>query len=262
MTLVLEIAAILNLVIVYASLDSFALDTRQNPKQQPQQNGRLQSTKQTFNETCGTKSDIAYKIEVCAEPLMDILEGRIKKWPRDNNDVHELCTSFQQTEKCIRDVSRRCAKGLSRTILSTLANSVQRARKRECSRAKYPQVLRMTTCIEKHQDAVHALINNATSRLNVVEDQIKDLDEKTNSLCCMVNEIESEIKLMLNKRCPSETHVVVALYRAVLEDVLELVCRNPKCKDIFKGYSIRRADKNQGIIAVLLRIIFSLGGDN
>lgn len=142
-----------------------------------------------------------------------------------------------------------------------LASSVQRARKRECSRAKYGQVLKMTTCIEKHQAATQALIANATSRFNVIELQIKDLDEKTNALCCMVNEVENEIKLMLNKRCPAETHVVVGLYRAVLEDVLELVCRNPKCKDIFKNYTIRRSNKYQGIIAVLLRIVFSLGGE-
>lgn len=142
-----------------------------------------------------------------------------------------------------------------------LASSVSRARKRECSRAKYGQVLRMTTCIEKHQVATQALIANATSRFDVVELQIKDLDEKTTALCCMVNEVENEIRLMLDKRCPNETHVVVGLYRAVLEDVIELVCRNPKCKDIFKNYTIRKPNKHQGIIAVLLRIVFSLGGD-
>lgn len=244
--------AIFGLVFAYASFDSLALDSRQNPRQ----------AKQLINETCGTMDDLANRVEVCAASLMDILEGKIKKWPRDNNDVHGLCISFQQSEKCIREVSRKCAKGLQRTILSTLASSVQRARKRECSRAKYPQVLRTTSCIERNQDSVHAIMNNATSRLNVVEVQVKDLDEKTNGLCCMIDEIENEMKLVLSKVCPSEANVVVALYRAISEDIVDLVCRKPKCRDIFKGYTIKRADRNQSIIAVLLKIIFSLGGEN
>lgn len=73
-------------MIAYASLNAFALDSRQNPRQ-----GRLQSPKQSGNETCGSIDDVADKIEVCAQPLMDILEGRIKKYPRDINDVNELC---------------------------------------------------------------------------------------------------------------------------------------------------------------------------
>lgn len=73
-------------MVAYASLDSHALDSRQDPKR-----GRLQSAKQSGNETCGSMDDVAYKIEICSQPLMDILEGRIKKYPRDINDVNELC---------------------------------------------------------------------------------------------------------------------------------------------------------------------------
>lgn len=123
-------------------------------------------------------------------------------------------------------------------------------------------ILRTTQCIEKNQDLVQALIANVTSRLSVIELQMSDLDVKTNAVCCMVHSIEKEIKILLDPICKEESATVIKLYRAVLEDVIELICRSPKCNDIFKGYKMVKQNPNAepvGIIAVLLRIVFSLG---
>lgn len=87
---------------------------------------------------------------------------------------------------------------------------------------------------------------------------MKDPDVKINSVCCMVKEIENEIKLLLNPICPNETALIVRLYRGVLEDVIELICRSPKCVDIFRGYKHHRADDFNGIVSILLKIVFSL----
>ena len=103
------------------------------------------------------------------------------------------------------------------------------------------------------------MIANITSRLDVVEHQITNLDKRMSAICCMVNDIEKDIKNLFNPICPNEGEVVRRLYRAVLEDVLELICRSPKCVDTFRGYKIPKAVEGTGIIAVILRIVFSLG---
>lgn len=183
----------------------------------------------------------------------------------------------------MRAVARQCATGLQKTIISSeyspdilrpftielrltewpnytaVANSVQRARKRECARSKYPAVLKMTQCIEKHQGLVHKLITNATDRLSVVANKMTDLDERMSGVCCMVHEIENNIRVLFVPKCATETITIIQLYRAVLEDVLDLICRSPKCKDTFKGYTIVKDAQNGGIISILLQIIFSLG---
>lgn len=117
----------------------------------------------------------------------------------------------------------------------------------------------MTQCIEKHQSLVHLLITNATDRLSVVANKMTDLDERMSGVCCMVHEIENNIRVLFLPKCATETITIVQLYRAVLEDVLDLICRSPKCKDTFKGYTIVKDAQNGGIISILLQIIFSLG---
>lgn len=88
---------------------------------------------------------------------------------------------------------------------------------------------------------------------------MKDPDQKTTAVCCMVHDIEKAIRAVLSPICPAEANVVVRLYRTVLEDVTDLICRAPKCNDVFKGYTVRRTNDFGGIIAILLRIVFSLG---
>lgn len=77
----------------------------------------------------------------------------------------------------------------------------------------------MTGCVEKNQEAVKALMANATNRLNVVEYQMTNLDTKTTGLCLMVYEIKHNIQATLTPRCPNEVNLVVALYDAIVEDV-------------------------------------------
>lgn len=117
----------------------------------------------------------------------------------------------------------------------------------------------MTQCVERNQDLVRAAIKNNTEKLSVIEKQMKDPDVKTNNLCCMVYVIENSIRDIFNQKCPGETDTVVNIYRAVLQDVMDLICRQPKCVDIFKGYKIVKQTKRDGIISILLRIVFTLG---
>lgn len=163
------------------------------------------------------------------------------------------------SEKCIRDQSRKCAKGLQKTILSTVANSIARSRKRECTKQRLPALLKTTQCIERNQVLVRNVIANITSKLEVVEKQMQDLDQKTTGVCCMVYEIEANIRASLGPLCPDEATVFIRMYRTVVEDVVDLICRNPKCKDTFKGYTAYPTKYRTGIIAILLRILFSLG---
>lgn len=104
------------------------------------------------------------------------------------------------------------------------------------------------------------MIANATSRLSVIENQITNLDQKTNAICCMVGEIEGEMKRNLYPICPTEAQFIIKMYRSVLEDVTQMICRTPKCTDWTKGYKIPpiKPSEFDGIISSLLRIVFSL----
>lgn len=242
-----------------------ALETRGNPASiggvglKPQNgtaSARLQ--KGPAGLVCGNSNDLAKRVEVCAKPLMDLLQGTIEKWPRTNEDAMELCSSFQAAERCIRESSRKCGKGIQKTIISTLAHSIARARKRECSRAKAPAIVKTTMCLEKNQNIIQDWMSNVTGRLSAVELQTQGGDKKVNAVCCMVNDIDFEIKQMLNPLCPSEGELVSRLYRAILEDVVEIVCRNPKCNNYLKGYKITKYPDFGALISILLRIVFSL----
>lgn len=118
----------------------------------------------------------------------------------------------------------------------------------------------MTTCIEKNQREVKSLVANITSRLTAIETHVPDPDRKVNAICCVASAVEGELEqLFLRLKCPSEGKLVVRLYRAVLEDVLELICRQPKCNNIFNGYKIRYRNDFDGLIPIILRIVLSLG---
>lgn len=71
-----------------------AADQRQDPQQVPV-NAKLQSTKQQNrphnSTTCRNSDELAYNVEICAQPLMDILQGTIEKWPANVADAGELC---------------------------------------------------------------------------------------------------------------------------------------------------------------------------
>lgn len=114
-------------------------------------------------------------------------------------------------------------------------------------------------CVEKYQLDVQNLVLNITGRLLVIETKIIDLDKKTTAICCVVRDIENDIRDIFHPKCPEENTLVLRLYRAVLEDVIELICRKPTCVDIFKGYKIPKAQDYKSIISILLRIVFSLG---
>jgi len=58
-------------------------------------------TKQRGNDTCGSSDDLALKVEVCAKPLMDILEGKVEKYPQNDNDLLLLCNSVCIATECL-----------------------------------------------------------------------------------------------------------------------------------------------------------------
>lgn len=62
-----------------------AQDSRQSPQSSP--------TKQSSNTTCGSTADMAAKIEACARPLMNIMEGTLEKKIENEKDCGELCAS-------------------------------------------------------------------------------------------------------------------------------------------------------------------------
>lgn len=97
-----------------------------------------------------------------------------------------------------------------------------------------------------------------TSRLTIVETDMLEGEKKINGVCCMVFDIEKELKQILSPICDYESKWVVRLYRSVLEDVIDLICRNPKCNNFLKGYKIPKKNSFGDIIAILLRIVFSL----
>jgi predicted hydrolase (HD superfamily) len=130
-------------------------------------------------------------------------------------------------------------------------------RRRECSKDKTAGIIKMTMCLEREQDLIHNWMANVTARLHVVERDMGK-DKKINGLCCMIFDIEKEIKNNLDPHCSEEAKIIVRIYRAVLEDVLDLVCRNSKCNNFLKGYKIPKTAEYDEIIAILLRIVFSL----
>lgn len=257
-------ASLIFLLVILAILVSIsaAQDSRQNPATPT--NKRVKSTKPVTqgknDKNCASIESLANRVESCAKPLINILQGSMEKWPQNENDVMETCGEFAEAERCIRDKARNCATGFRKIIVSTVANSFQRTRKRECVKPKIPGLLKLINCIENHHSIPFMMIANATSRLSVIQDQMKDPDLKTSALCCMVQDIESEMRRLLNPICASEVGTLVKLYRGVLEDAIEIICRNPKCNNVFRGYTIppiKEADAS-GLISYILRIVFSL----
>lgn len=98
-----------------------------------------------------------------------------------------------------------------------------------------------------------------TNRLTVVEKSFSDLDARTNGLCCMLFEIEDIIRATLKPYCPAGGNTIAGLYRGVIEDARNLICRSPKCKDYLKGKKIERIDAINGLISTTVRIVFTLG---
>lgn len=113
-------------------------------------------------------------------------------------------------------------------------------------------------CVEKNQDSVNTVMHNVTDHMRVITDQIKDLDQKTTTVCCMLGDTEVAITQNLGPKCPQETKVIVRLYRSILEDVINLMCRAPQCKDLFKGYQVRKSNQYDGVVSMVLHILFSI----
>lgn len=77
--------------VALVSVDSMLLqDSRPSPSANA---AKLQKGASVLpaNFSCGTKNDLIYRVDVCVSPLMSILQGTIKKWPRENADARALC---------------------------------------------------------------------------------------------------------------------------------------------------------------------------
>lgn len=44
-------------------------------------------------KNCGTTDDLAQRIEICAKPVLDLVQGTLEKWPKNINDARDLCVS-------------------------------------------------------------------------------------------------------------------------------------------------------------------------
>lgn len=40
---------------------------------------------------CGTSNDLAHRVEICAKPLLDLIQGTADFWPKNINEVKNLC---------------------------------------------------------------------------------------------------------------------------------------------------------------------------
>lgn len=141
-----------------------------------------------------------------------------------------------------------------------VAGSIQRCRKRECQDSRYPQLLKASQCFEKNQRSVQKFVSNLTSHLNVVDEKFIDTDKKVNAVCCMSLDLERGLTNTMNQYCPNDTATICRIIRTVLEDALDIVCRNPKCNNLFKDHRVIVKDTNQfgGMIETMLKILLSL----
>lgn len=139
-----------------------------------------------------------------------------------------------------------------------VAQSVQRVRRRECTRDKSAGILKTTMCIENHQAAIHDWMASATGRLSAIELQTKEPEKKLNAVCCMTRDMEIELKALLDPFCPAESALINRLYKGILGDAIDLACHNPKCNNYMKDYKVTKSQNSDGIISIILRIVFSL----
>jgi len=100
-------------------------------------------------------------------------------------------------------------------------------------------------------------MGSVTARLKAIETQQPVPEKRINALCCMIGDIEREIQSNLAD-CPAEAKMVHRLYRGVIDNTVDIVCRQPKCNNYLKEYKIIKAPDFDGMIAILLRIVFSL----
>lgn len=101
-------------------------------------------------------------------------------------------------------------------------------------------------------------MKNVTGRLAIIERNFVEGDKKITGICCMINDIEKELHQMLSPKCNEEAKYMARLYHTVLEDAVGLICRNPRCNNYLRGYKPEKSAKAEEMIAVILRIVFSL----
>lgn len=101
-------------------------------------------------------------------------------------------------------------------------------------------------------------MSGVTARLEAVDKQQPSAEKKINSVCCMIRDIEKEIKDTLDPFCSNEAKFIQRLFRGVVDNAVEIVCRQPKCNDYLKGLKVTKKEDFQGIISIILRIVFSL----
>lgn len=113
-------------------------------------------------------------------------------------------------------------------------------------------------CVEKNQGAVKNWIGNVTARLSAIELQAKQPEKIIAGVCCMVHDIQAEIKTTFEPFCPAEGALIGRLYRAVLQDVIEIVCNSPKCNNYMREYKVTKNPNSDGIVSIILRMVLSL----
>lgn len=121
-------------------------------------------------------------------------------------------------------------------------------------------LIKTSKCFEAHKDSVHRVVSNMTSHLEVVERDMKDMDKRVNAVCCLVVDLEKILPAAMHGFCPEESKIVNRIIKTVLDDALEIVCRNPKCNNVFQGYKVdlKYKEKFGGMIESMLRVIFAM----
>lgn len=115
-------------------------------------------------------------------------------------------------------------------------------------------------CLEKNWPTLTATVSNMTARLDAINRYQPSTEKKINHLCCVANRVEGELRDMYSGiGCAQEGKFVIRLYRAVLQDVLDIICRQPHCNNLPK-HKLQANYPVDRMIPIILDIVLNLDG--
>lgn len=87
-----QILSALTIVLLAAFLGASGAETRAGGANGVRSNTTSRQARRIdFDGKCESTNDLANRVDKCAEPLMDILSGKLREWPRTDEDAMALC---------------------------------------------------------------------------------------------------------------------------------------------------------------------------
>lgn len=207
------------------------------------------------------------KVDTCAQRLFLFGDRTSGGFPETEEGLANYCSLARETEKCIKDYSRRCLAAFPRQVTNLLVFGIANQQKKYCKKGA-SAIVQHGKCGNSDLEKGHKCMDVYIDHLYGIQES-EDANKKIPYVCCSFYKFKRCVVSNLRRQkstCNRESvNFYAGLIHGIAADVLELICAEYKenstqCSETLKTLPTRKpgTTKSKSILPPFTAIMESL----